>query len=488
MPPPKNARLAYLKRRGNTWHLHYPIPVELRHHYPTASGKHRTHIDKALQTADPDEAYRRKLVELTAIEAEFRAHRRGNRGTEPDTLRIAKSFRREIGDASNAENYDASETIAMVVSDYADRIHEEGGRTSESLKRARTFSRIAHGAETLRESFDAWMAAGTLPARTQAKYRTAVEEFIGHVGGEPLIDDMNEDTALAYVDWLNSEARSQRTKKVVPLAFNTKRDRVMALSAFWNTWLLPRRKVKGASPWGRLKVTDKPTASDVKWDSTANTGRPQRRPYFDEGDLLSILNTSGPRVGKSTRYPKRTLMEVLTLGLLTGARPDEVCSLLLEHVRPIPGGYSLHFGDPKNDESIRRLPVVHPIAVALIKRRIGERTEPKAQLFAEFRPKGEGDNLAELVGRALGRHLDRATGLTPGAVPYCTRHTFATTVGGRPGVQRVVMQRYIGHKPQDITDRHYQDITPAQLLEVARVVSYGVTVEQRMREELELAD
>jgi integrase len=179
-------------------------------------------------------------------------------------------------------------------------------------------------------------------------------------------------------------------------------------------------------------------------------------------------------------------MEVLSLGLLTGARPDEVCSLLLEHVRRIPGGYSLYFGDPKNDESIRRLPVVHPIAVALIKRRIGDRTDSKAQLFAEFRPKGDGDNLYELVGRGLNRHLDRATGLTPGAVPYCTRHTFATTVGGLPSVQRVVMQRYIGHKPQDITDRHYQDITPAQLLEVAKVVTYGAGVEQRMRDELAL--
>lgn len=486
MPPPKNARLAYLKRRGNTWHLHYPIPADLRHHYPTASGKHRTHIDKALQTADPDEAYRRKLVELTAIEAEFRTHRRGNRGAEPDTLRIAKAFRRELGEASNAENYDASETIAMVVSEHAERIHDEGGRTRDSLKRARTFTSIAHGAVTLIEAFDAWMAASTLPERTQSKYRTAVEEFSAHVGGTPLAGDVNEDTAVSYVDWLNKEARSQRTKKLIPLSFNTKRDRVMAMSAFWNKWLRPRCKLRGPNPWSRLEVTDKPTPSEVKWDSTENTGRPQRRPYFDEGDLLSIMNTTGPREGKSTRYPKRTLMEVLSLGLLTGARPDEVCSLLLEHVRPIPGGFSLFFGDPKNAESVRRLPVVHPIAVALIKRRIGDRTEPKAQLFAEFRPKGDGNNLYELIGRGLNRHLDRATGLTPGAVPYCTRHTFATTVGGLPGVQRVAMQRYIGHKPQDITARHYQDITPAQLLEVARVVTYSPEVEQRMRVELGL--
>jgi integrase len=486
MPPPKNARLAYLKRRGNTWHLHYPIPAELRHHYPTASGKHRTHIDKALQTADPDEAYRRKLVELTAIEAEFRTHRRGDRGTEPESLRQAKSIREAIREASNADNFDAAETYSLVASDYADRIDEEGGHTRASRRKAETFMRIAHGAETVREAFKEWMAAGTLPARTQEKYRMAVDEFAAHVGGEPLLSDINDETALTYVDWLNREARSQRTKRMVPLSFNTKRDRVMALSAFWNTWLLPRRKVKGASPFSRLQVTEKPTPSDIRWASTENTGRPKRRPYFDEADLLAILDAPGPRQGGATRYPKRTLMEVLALGLLTGARPDEVCSLKLEDIRKVPGGYSLHFADPKNAESIRRIPMVHPVGVAVIQRRVGDRTDPKAQLFAEFRSKEGHDNLAELVLRALNRHLERATGLTPGAVPYCTRHTFATTVGGMQGVQRVVMQRYIGHKPQDITDRHYQDITPAQLLGVARVVSYGAAVEQRMREELAL--
>lgn len=43
----------------------------------------------------------------------------------------------------------------------------------------------------------------------------------------------------------------------------------------------------------------------------------------------------------------------------------------------------------------------------------------------------------------------------------------------------MVMQRYIGHKPQDIT--------PAQLLEVAKVISYGGVVGLRMRQELGLA-
>ncbi len=487
LPPPKSPRLAHIRKRGLSFELHYPIPTALRSHYLTASGKQKTHIDRALKTRDPDEAYRLKLVELQRIEAEFRALRRADRGARPEDIETAVGLRADINAASNSDNYELAMTLSMVASDYAETIDDAGGNTPESLKRAQNFARIADGAETLRENFEAWMQAGALPQRTQAKYRTAIEEFIAHLGGEPLLTDMNDESALAYVDWLNREGRSQRTKKLVPLSFNSKRDRIMALSAFWNKGLVKRRKVKGPNPWSRLEVTDRPTPSDTRWDSTANTGRALRRPFFDEADMLAILDAPGPRPSSALRYPKATLMEVLCLGLITGARPDEICSLRLEEVRPIAGGYALAFNDPKNDESVRRVPVVHELAVGIIARRIGERTDGAARLFPEFRPKGQGDNYAELVLRALGRHLERATGLTPGAVPYCTRHTFMTTIGAIPGLQRVAWQRYVGHKSEDITSKHYQGITQAQLLEIAQAFHYAPAVEQRMRAELGLS-
>lgn len=363
MPPPKSPRLAYLRLRGLSYELHYPIPADLRRHYLTSKGKPRTHIDKALGTRDPDEAYRRKLVELQRIEAEYRALRRTDKGATPADIEEAKGLRKDIEEASNADNFDLASTLGDLLTDKAERIHHEGGRTAASLKRARTFVRIAQGEETLRESFEAWMKAGTLPDRTQSKYRTALEEFATHVGGEPLLSDMNEDTALSYVDWLNKEARSQRTKKLVPLSFNTKRDRVMALSAFWNTWLRPRRKVKGEHPFKGLQITDRPTDTDIAWDSTENTGRPKRRPYFDENDLLSILDAKGPRIGGQTRYPKSTLMEVLCLGLLTGARPDEVCSLKLEEVRTVEGGYLFRDDEAFRFQLIRKVRGLDKLAV-----------------------------------------------------------------------------------------------------------------------------
>lgn len=486
----KNPKLQYLKRRppsrpDGSWYLNVPIPKDLQAAYPTKGGKPQTHKVKALGTKDPEEAYQRKVVLMPSILAEFRQKARELRGATPADLLEAQSFRARLQEASNADDYDLASTMSDVVTSTAERIHAQGGNSPDSLRKAQTFVRIAEGAETLHEAFNDWVARSNLPARTQAKYRTALDEFCAFLGGHPLVPDMSRENAIRYVDWLNREGRSQRTGKLVPLSFNSKRDRVMALSAFWNKWIFARSKTTVQSnPWSRLEVTERPTPSDIKWHSLVNTGRPKRRPYFDDADLIALLDAAGPKERAGTRYPKRTLMEVLCLGLLTGARPDELCSLTLGDLRAADGGYTLNIGDAKNAESDRRIPVVHPLAVAVLKRRIGDRTDPAGQLFAEFRPKEGNSNLAELVLRALGRHLERATGITADAVPYCTRHTFTTVMGNRGDVSDAVLKRYVGHKPAGITDAHYRSITPASLLDLATKVQYPESIEKRMGLEL----
>lgn len=487
MATSKNPKLQYLKQRGGAWYLNHPIPKDVQPAYLTKAGKPQTHVVKALGTSDQHEAYRRKVMLLPSILAEFEQHKRALRGAAPSDLALAFEFRQRLRDAANAGDFDLADTIGGVLVEHADRIHEEGGETEASLRKARTFVRVAEGAETLSEAFEDWLDKGALPARTRAKYRTALMEFASFLGGHPLIADMTRANAIRYVDWLNSEARSQRTKKIVPLSFNSKRDRVMALSAFWNKGLSARGKVTdSANPWTKLEVTEKPTSSGIRWDSTTNTGRPKKRDSFDEADLLAIYDAPGPRVSNATRYPKATLLEVFTLAVVTGARPDELCSLLLGAIKKHPGGYLLKFTDAKTADSDREIPVVHPVAVKVIERRIGTRTDKAAQLFAEFRPKAGHDSMAELVLRALGRHLDRAAGLPESAVPYAARHTLQTLMGNRDDVKDAVMQRYVGHRPTGMTDRHYRSITQEALLGFAKRVKYSAAVERKMRTELGL--
>ena len=484
----KNPKMQYLKQRtGGMWYLNHPIPKSLQPSYLTSAGRPQTHVVRALGTADPKEAYLRKVKLLPALMAEFEQRKRKQKGMVPGDLSVALTLRDELREADNADNYEQSDILTTLIHDRAERILHEGGETREALRKAQDFSLIAHGAETLPEAFEDWLTKGNLPARTQSKYRTALTEFIAFVGGHPLIADMNRANAVRYVDWLNKEGRSQRTKKAVPLSFNSKRDRVMALSAFWNKGLSARNKVgEQGNPWSKLEVTEKPTSAATQWDDLSGVGRPKRRPYFDDADLLAILDAPGPREGGATRYPKSTLLEVLTLGLLTGARPDEMCSLHLRDIRKADGGYLLTIDDAKNAESDRVIPVVHPIAVGILRKRIGKRTKREEQLFAEFRPKEGHDNMAELVLRALGRHLERAADLKPGAVPYCTRHTLQTLMGNNEDVKDAVLQRYVGHKPAGMTDKHYRSISAESLLGFARKIKYAEKVEKRMAKELGL--
>lgn len=398
-----------MKLRGEQWFLNYPIPKDIQGEYLTEGGSPRDHIVKRTGASGLNDANRIKYGLIEQLEREFAKKRREASGELPADLRMAKQLSAELEIAGS--DHRKTETLQEVISDQAGRIYHEGGKTNEALARARAFTSIAMGNQTVMDTFDEWMEHSTLPDRTRSKYRTAVQEFASFLGGLALVTQMTRDNAINYVDWLNKEAKSLRTNKIIPLSYNTKRDRVLALSAFWNLWLSRRGKaVEQINPWSRLTVTEKPTPSTMKWDNLGNTGRPQRREAFEDEALICILDAPGPKIGGNIRYGKPLLMEVFALALLTGARPDELCSLTLADVKAKDGGYWLNFDETKTKDD-RQIPVVHPTAVAVIQRRIGKRIGSAEQLFPELRPKGKGVNLYELLGRALGRHLDRAVGL-----------------------------------------------------------------------------
>lgn len=485
MAASKEPRRLYLKLRGAQWFLNYPIPTELRSLYLTAAGKPRDHIVMATGTADLNEADRRKHGMIHRLQVEFSRKQREAAGALPADLLTAKEFAKELEEASKADNFELADTLQMKITDEAEKIHEKGGMTAQSLERARVFVSIATGAQPLMECFEDWMDNSSLPQRTRLKYRTAVQEFAEFLGGLPLASHVTSGNALRYVDWLNKEARSQRTKKLIPLSYNTKRDRVMALSAFWNLWLKPRRlAIEAVNPFSKLRVTDKPTPSSIKWDSTENAGRGRRRGYFDEAELLAILDAPGPSQDRLVKYPKALLLELFSLMLLTGARPSELCSLTPADVKERDGGLWLNLDETKTKDD-RQIPLVHPVAVKLLKRRLESRKGHRGPLFPEF-PKSAGDDPYKLVGKALGRHFDRAEGLDVGDVPYMARHTFLTIVGNIDGVNDHALKRYAGHRPEGMTDERYRGVPPEALLSIAKKVKMPKAVEARMRQELGL--
>jgi hypothetical protein len=76
----------YTRRRGGKYYLNLRVPADLRRHFPTANGGHRTHIVEALGTGDALAA-RRIAIERQAYWARHFADLRGGSASERPSAR-----------------------------------------------------------------------------------------------------------------------------------------------------------------------------------------------------------------------------------------------------------------------------------------------------------------------------------------------------------------------------------------------------------------
>ena len=431
-------RTIYLNLRGRVYWLKLPIPRGIRSLYPTqdregnATGKHRTHIEVSLKTGDINRANRAKHAHVAKWHAEFVKKEREAAGQLPADIQEAHEYRDAL---RNEQDDDAAQVIESVAIDRAEEIEATAG-----YERAKQWHALATQVDrpSLREAFDKWLDASNRKDGTKVQYRHAFKELLQYLKvGDALPDLVTRVKAQQYVEWLNTSAKSARGG---PLAYETKQIRVVALSSFWthlerNEWV-----PQGANPWRGHEITGKKEAhvhpDDVK------------RPYTLE-ELRKLID--GPDLAGSHKvhYPKRTLMELYALGLYTGARLNELCSLTLGDVERTKSGYVLHIRKAKTSSGRRSLPIVRPIPVAVLRDRIGKRKDSKAQLFAEFMPGGHDKKLSFYAQKALGRYRDRLGFGTEVDFHSCRRN-FASTMEALAAYPPA-LTRWMGHKPPGIT-------------------------------------
>jgi integrase len=197
---------------------------------------------------------------------------------------------------------------------------------------------------------------------------------------------------------------------------------------------------------------------------------------------MTLLNGPDMPQTDTVRYSKRTILELYALGFYTGARISEIANRAVGDVEKIRGGYMLHIRTGKTDESPRSIPIVHPIPVAILKRRIGGRTEAKAQLFEEFIPGGPNGSLAWYAGKAMGRYRDKVE-LGTATDTHSTRRNLITSLRTK-GHDKMLVQFYVGHKPEGITDGIYAKPTQSGLMQIARAIRYPARIERGFMEAL----
>lgn len=203
---------------------------------------------------------------------------------------------------------------------------------------------------------------------------------------------------------------------------STQRRKLSALSAFW-TWMASRRFVaRRKNPWKGFRISNR--------DQSKRGGK---RPYTSE-ELIRLFS------GTPT-YP--ALREVMALGLYTGARINELCSLTQGDLRWEHGVAFVRISKSKTRAGTRTLAVQHPIPVTVLRDRWRVDGPMGSQLFPELKGGGYDSKLSWHVGQAFRYHRNKQ-GLSGETDFHSLRRTFVTRLENL-SVDQVHIARYVGH-------------------------------------------
>ena len=146
---------------------------------------------------------------------------------------------------------------------------------------------------TLAEAAEDWLSATATKESTRLKRRKAYEGLREFLGGDTLPLRLTDVQARDYVD-------SLKKSKLAP---NTIRDKLSALGGLWaymaERLIIPR----GTNPWKGF---------------TIQGGSTEACRAFSHTEILTLL---------AATYPQPWHKDVFVCLLLTGARPQELCSL-----------------------------------------------------------------------------------------------------------------------------------------------------------------
>jgi integrase len=339
-----------------------------------------THIRRALKTRDLDEAVRRKWAALAQVQAYLEALA-GNHQLPAASMPIA----------INCNPMPAAPRLQLIANPEA---------------------RQAVDLDALLEK---WLESSTSLKTTRFQRRQAYMELRAFLGGNRSPEAVTEALAADYVD--ERLAKSSDSP-------STRRRKLSALGAFWE-WMASRRFVpRGTNPWKGFRLVAK----------DHERKKPKKRPYTMQ-ELVRLFS------GAPT-YP--ALREVMVLGLYTGARIDELCSLTQGDLRFERSVAYVRIQKSKTDAGARTLAVTHAIPLSILRTRRRTRVPSASQLFPELKGGGYDKKLSWHVGQAFRYHRNKQ-GLTGETDFHSLRRTFITCLENL-GVDQVRIARYVGHQ------------------------------------------
>jgi hypothetical protein len=277
-------------KRRQTWYVKVKVPLALQ-------ARLGTHVVRTLQTRSLPEAQLKRHSAVASIKAELEALRTG---APVEAMKEALRWRHRLMEADDTEPLHPEYGITHR-DEVRDRIQEEAEALEETQGPdiAGTFYRIATSNHpALKETLELWLpeASKTLTKQTARQYRADANRFLEWAERKRLVlvSDVTKRIAGGYT----SEDFDTLTAKTINRHIST-------LSTWWR-WMDKKGFVE-VNPWQGQFLSTK---------GKRGTTKGVRRHYRPK-EITKLLQG----------LPERPLGALFRLGLFTGARLDELCSL-----------------------------------------------------------------------------------------------------------------------------------------------------------------
>lgn len=432
----------YLQKVGGTYYARVRVPRTLEKY----TGQ--THIRRTLATGDRIEANRKKHAVVAAIKAELEKMRTTPKPPSGDhgiSFAEARVWREELKKLEAVGKHNEAAAVGMLLSEKAEQVEALYGH-----EKAKKWYRAAStDIEELSSLMDNWMSVSDYKASTKAGHRKALAEVLGFLRDPHAIPaDVTRKVAISYID-------NELTQR--GLAHTTIRDRLVSLGGFWS-WMASRNAVPdGVNPWTNHKISKQ-----------RNKGsRPPKRAYTDDELIRLLKGNDQVRSWPTYSY----LPDLIILGLYTGAREEELCSLLADDIEMHRDHAVIHIKGSKTKAGIRFVGVVHPAPLAVLKKR----AKGGGQLFPELKAGGLDDKLSSSAVKAFGRYR-RACEVPDGTDFHSFRRNVITALEAA-GVNQVAIARFVGHKVGTMAaDVYSAGGSKEAAVETARKVLFSASV------------
>ena len=388
------------------------VPVDLIQHYGTKT------INRSTRTDSLTEAERQLQAQLYEFDL-LRAKLSSNDDKEVYRNHLAY-LKTLIDDAQDEGNdtvidsvefeieEDTPEPIAKAISD-AHRYYYDG-----SLKKARFFN--DDYSITLKEALELEeQRIDRLPKDTglKRKRNTAVAMFLQHIGQKDIkLNDIGRRDAHQFVDAMLDAGKSHKTI----------RNYLAGLQACW----------EAASRYEHVEAYQNP----FKDISVATTKSDSYKP-LEQQHIKALLKETA-----STQHPFHYVFRV---GLVTGARLNEITSLTKDDIIEVDGVICMDIKDGKTATSERIVPLRGGMGDKLVKLA----AKADVYLFPYFQNRS-----ADFASQAFQKVRDKAGVSGKGYVFHSLRHNMATALE-RSGVPEHQMNRILGHKTANMSTGTY---------------------------------